>query len=59
MLKASSLEIRQDRNFFKDLIETTGTLLEYLQIKLELGTEIFGTEYEIEFYDGFELEDLV
>ena len=34
-------------------------LLEYLQIKLELGSEIFRTEHESEFFDGFEIEDLV
>ena len=34
-------------------------LLEYLQIKLELGSEIFRTEHESEFFDGFGIEDLV
>ena len=34
-------------------------LLEYLQIKLELGSEIFRTEHECEFFDGFEMEDLL
>ena len=34
-------------------------LLEYLQIKLDLGSEIFRTEHESEFFDGFEVEDLV
>ena len=35
------------------------SLLEYLQIKLELGSEIFRTEHESEFFDGFGIEDLV
>ena len=34
-------------------------LLEYLQIKLELGSEILRTEHESEFFDGFEMEDLL
>jgi hypothetical protein len=34
-------------------------LLEYLQIKLELGSEIFRTEHESEFFDGFEMNDLL
>ena len=34
-------------------------LLEYLQIKLELGFEIFRTEHESEFFDGFEMDDLL
>lgn len=34
-------------------------LLEYLQIKLELGAEIFRTEHESEFFDGFEMNDLI
>jgi len=34
-------------------------LLEYLQIKLELGSEIFRTEHESEFFDGFEMDDLL
>jgi hypothetical protein len=34
-------------------------LLEYLQIKLELGSEIFRTERESEFFDGFEMDDLL
>ena len=35
------------------------SLLEYLQIKLELGSEIFRTEHESEFFDGFEMDDLL
>jgi hypothetical protein len=35
------------------------SLLEYLQIKLELSSEIFRTEHESEFFDGFGIEDLV
>ena len=35
------------------------SLLEYLQITLELGSEIFRTEHESEFFDGFGIEDLV
>ena len=34
-------------------------LLEYLQIKLELGSEIYRTAHESEFFDGFGIEDLV
>ena len=34
-------------------------LMKYLQIKLELGSEIFRTEHESEFFDGFGIEDLV
>jgi hypothetical protein len=34
-------------------------ILEYLQIKLELGSEIFRTEHESEFFDGFEMDDLL
>ena len=35
------------------------SLLEYLQIKLELGSEIFRTEHESEFFNGFEMDDLL
>ena len=34
-------------------------ILEYLQIILELGSEIFRTEHESEFFDGFEMDDLL
>jgi hypothetical protein len=34
-------------------------LLEFLQIKLELGSEIFRTKHESEFFDGFGIEDLL
>ena len=34
-------------------------LLEFLQIKLEIGSEIFRTAHESEFFDGFGIEDLV
>ena len=44
----------EGKSYFSQL-----SLLEYLQIKLELGSEIFRTEHESEFFDGFEMDDLL
>jgi hypothetical protein len=34
-------------------------LVEYLRNRLELGSEIFRTEHESEFFDGFVMDDLL